>query len=265
MSLRKKLTQSGVVAAVVAIALSGCSTAASTSEATSEARTITIGTSNDAPFSYTDDSGNLVGIDGEVWNEIAKCNGWNTKVYVTDFSTLIPSLQSKKIDVIVDAMYITDERKKTINFTNPWYVQGEGLVVGKGTGIKSRDDLKGKVVGAQTGTAFVDLVNQVGASETKFFDSQAALIAALENGQIDAAITDQAVVAWNLVQKPSDKIELVTPYEAYFPGIIGAGVRKEDTDILDGINKCLTELQGTPNFQKILEKYGLNTDNLYKG
>lgn len=260
MSLVKKLAQGGVVALAASIALSGCSAATPADET----KTITIGTSNDAPFSYTDEAGNLIGIDGEMWNEIAKCGGWNTEVYVTDFATLIPSLQSKKIDVIVDAMYITDERKKTINFTDTWYTEGEGIVVPADSTVASRDDLKGKVVGAQTGTAFADLVKEIGPKEEKYFDSQAALIAALENGQIEAAITDQAVIGWSLAQKPSDKIKIVSPYVSYFPGLVGAGVRKEDSELLATINKCLAEVQAKPIFLETLQKYGLGTDNLVK-
>lgn len=250
------------LAAVAALSLTGCS--AGSAASTTTAKVITIGTSNDAPFAYNDASGKLTGIDGEMWKQIASCAGWETKVYVTDFSTLIPSLESKKIDVIVDGMYITDERKKTIDFTNTWYTEGEGMVVPADSTIASRDDLKGKVLGAQTGTAFADFIKTLGGKEVKFFDSQAAIIAAVANHQVDAALTDAAVLGYGLVQNPNPKVKVVTPYSAHFPGLVGAGVRKGDTEILNTINKCLADLQTGGKVLPILEQFGLNSDNLVK-
>lgn len=266
--LSKKLALILSSALVCAVALAGCSSSSesggdSSGGSSGEERTITIATSNDAPFAFTDaTSGELMGIDGEMILAIAAEKGWKIETFVTDFNTLIPALTAKKADVIVDAMYITDERKKTIDFTDTWYIQGEGLLVPAGSPVKNRDDVKGLVLGAQTGTVFTDFIGTLGGSETKFFDSQAALITAVENGQVDAAFTDSAVLAYSLVQKPNPKITLVTPYTPFFPGTIGAGVRKEDTELLSDLNSGLADLKGTPKYLEILEKYGLGEDNV---
>lgn len=249
------------MALVAAVALTGCSTATSGSTGGAATKTITIATSNDAPFSYIDQgSGALLGIDGEMINAIAAEKGWTIKTITTEFATLIPALKAKKADIIVDAMYITDKRKKEISFTDPWYSQGEGMIVPGDSTLKSRDDVKGKVLGAQTGTAFKDLIDTLGGSETKLFDSQAALLAAVENKQVDAAFTDSAVIAYSLVQKPNPKLKLVSPYTPYFPGIIGAGVRQEDTALLADLNSGLADLKKSPKYLEILKKYGLGEE-----
>ena len=254
------------MALIGALALTGCSADVSTTGQNSDGaaeRTITIATSNDAPFSFTDaKTGNLSGIDGEMILAIAAEEGWNIEVFVTDFTTLIPALMTEKADVIVDAMYITDARKEMINFTDTWYIQGEGMLVPAGSTVTTRDDVKGLVLGAQTGTVFTDFIGTLGGSETQFFDSQAALISAVENGQVDAAFTDSAVLAYSLVQKPNPKIELVTPYTPFFPGTIGAGVRMEDTELLADLNAGLANLKKTPQYLEILQKYGLGEDNV---
>lgn len=251
---------------VSTLALTGCSSASNSDAGGGTAeRTITIATSNDAPFAYTDaQTGELTGIDGEMILAIAAKKGWKIKTFVTDFNTLIPALTAKKADVIVDAMYITDERKKTINFTDPWYLQGEGMLVPAGSPVKNRDEVKGLVLGAQTGTVFSDFIGTLGGSDTKFFDSQAALIAGVETGKVDAAFTDSAVLAYSLVQKPNPKISLVTPYTPFFPGNIGAGVRKEDAALLKDLNSGLAELKKTSKYLEILKKYGLGEDNIAK-
>ena len=225
---------------------------------------ITIATSNDAPFSFTDPSGKLQGIDGEMINAIAAQKGWDVEVFTTDFNTLIPALKAKKADAIVDAMYITDARKKEISFTDEWYTQGEGMLVPAGSTVTARDQLQGKVIGAQTGTVFVDFIKTLGGSDTKFFDSQAALITGVANGQVDAAFTDSAVLAYSLVQKPNPKIKLVDPYKPYFPGSIGAGVRQDDPELLTELNAGLADLKKTPQYLEILKKYGLTESNASK-
>ncbi|MET3920066.1 transporter substrate-binding domain-containing protein [Arthrobacter sp. UYEF20] len=252
---------------VVALALTACGSGSSTGSASGggEQKTITIATSNDAPFSFTDQaSGELKGIDGEMINAIAANKGWKVKVFTSEFATLIAALSAKKADVIVDAMYITDDRKKQINFTDPWYTEGEAMVVPADSTLASRDDVKGKVLGAQTGTVFKDLVDSLGGSQVKLFDSQAALLAAVENKQVDAVFTDSAVVGYSLVQKPNPKLKLVTPYKPFYPGIIGAGVRKDDTQMLNDLNSGLADLKKSPKYLEILKKYGLTEANAAK-
>ncbi|WP_426938435.1 ABC transporter substrate-binding protein [Pseudarthrobacter sp. S3] len=250
----------------VALALTACgATGGAASGGGTEEKTITIATSNDAPFSFTDQAtGELKGIDGDMINAIAEAKGWKVKVFTSEFATLIAALNAKKADVIVDAMYITDDRKKEINFTEPWYTEGEAMVVPADSNLASRDDVKGKVLGAQTGTVFKDLVDSLGGSQVKLFDSQAALLAAVENKQVDAVFTDSAVIGYSLVQKPNPKLKLVSPYEPFYPGLIGAGVRKDDTQLLEDLNSGLAELKKSPKYLEILKKYGLGEANTSK-
>ncbi|WP_051476938.1 ABC transporter substrate-binding protein [Arthrobacter sp. Br18] len=223
--------------------------------------TVTIATSNDAPFSFTNEAGELTGIDGEMINWIAEKKGWEIEVFVSDFATLIPAIQTGKADIVVDAMYITDVRKEEVNFTDTWYQQGEGMVVPGDSTMTNRDDARGSVIGVQTGTTFIELAESLEPKEIKYFDSQAALLTAVENKQVDVVFTDAAVVAYSLVQNPNDQIKIVDPYEPFFPGLIGAAVPKENTEILEELNSGLAELKATPEYLEILTKYGLTESN----
>jgi len=265
--LRKRFAALVPMGVAVALAMTACGSGGGGGGASGGAdqKTITIATSNDAPFSFTDQaSGELKGIDGEMINAIAQAKGWKIKVFTSEYATLIAALNAKKADVIVDAMYITDERKKQINFTDPWYTEGEAMVVPADSTLASRDDVKGKVLGAQTGTVFKDLVDSLGGSQVKLFDSQASLLAAVENKQVDAVFTDSAVIGYSLVQKPNPKLKLVSPYKPFYPGIIGAGVRKEDSQLLQDLNSGLADLKKTPKYLEILKKYGLTEANAVK-
>ncbi|HET7397987.1 MAG TPA: transporter substrate-binding domain-containing protein [Intrasporangium sp.] len=264
---RRAVVGAAVPALLLTLGLSACGksdTGSGSGSGGEGTKTLKIATSNDAPFSYKDPQGNLTGIDGEMINWIAKKKGWKLEVYTTDFATLIPSIGTKKADVVVDAMYITDERKKKVNFTDVWYTQGEGMVVPGSSTLAKRDDAKGKVIGAQTGTAFIELAKSLDPKEIKYFNSQAELLKAVENNQVDVAFTDAAVVAWSLKQKPNPKLKIVTPYTPYFPGLIGAAVRKEDSQLLADLNAGLKELKASPDYKAILEKYGLTEANAAK-
>ena len=241
----------------------GAEGAGGSSEGGGSGRTIVVGTSNDAPFSFHDaGSSELKGIDGQMITAIAEEKGWTIEIYDTDFSTLIPALQADKIDVVVDAMYITDERKEQVAFTDPWYKEGEGIVVRDDeTGISSAADLAGKVIGAQTGTVYLDYAQTLGGSEVQVLDSQAALLQSLKNGQLDAVVTDSAVAGYAIAQDPSSGLELVLPDPPHFPGTIGAAVRKEDTELLAELNDGLKTLKDADQDLSILQDFGLDESN----
>jgi polar amino acid transport system substrate-binding protein len=257
---RAVLTSAAVTAA---LALSSCA-GGSSADPAAQQETVTIGIGEEAPFAFTDtSSGKLVGLEGEILSTVAEAKGWKIKTFVTDFATLIPALKAKKADLVVDGMFITEKRKEEINFTDPLYLQPESMVVPAGSTTASAADLKGKVIGAQTGTLYGEWAKTLGGREVKFFDTNAALFAAVENSQVDAGFTDAAVVGWTLVQKPESKLKIVKPYEPHFKdqGVIGAGIRKEDTALLADLNAGLAELKKTPKYLEILKKYGLTEEN----
>lgn len=263
-----RTTRVAVLLTSAALALAACGggaadPASTASTADGEKRTIIVGTSNDAPFSFHGaGEKTLKGIDGDMITAIAKEKGWTIKIYDTDFATLIPALEAKKIDVVVDAMYITDERKKQVDFTEPWYSEGEGIVVREDdTSVKGAADLKGKVLAAQTGTVYLDYAKTLDSKELLVLDSQAALLQALKNKQADAVVTDSAVAGYAIAQDPASGLRLVLPDPPHFPGTIGAAVRKTDSDLLAELNDGVAALKKDGTDLEILKKYGLGEDN----
>src|SRR6516225_10282836 len=110
------------------------------------------------PFTFLDTKTNSIqGIMVDLVTEIGKDAGFNVQIEPMQFSALIPSLTSSKIDIISAAMFATPARKEVIDFSDAVYTYGEGLIVPR-TDTKNyiaAEDLKGEVVGAQVGTAFV--------------------------------------------------------------------------------------------------------------
>ena len=227
---------------------------------------ILIGSSNDAPFSYTDvDTKKLKGLDINILREICKRLGIpDIQMKVIDFANLLVELNNNSIDMVVDAMYVKDERLQIAAFTDKWYQEGEAVVIPKDSDIAGKDDLKGKTVGAQPGTAFYEAakkwLDEGKIGELVSYDNQATLMTAVNLKKVDAVVTDGIVAGYTLSQDSSLELKLLSPYEPEASGQIGAAVRFKDKDFLDEVNKVLNEMKEDGTLKKILEDYGLTED-----
>ncbi|MGN6711561.1 substrate-binding periplasmic protein [Anaerocolumna jejuensis] len=227
---------------------------------------IQIGSSNDAPFSYTDvDSGELKGVDIEILREICKRLGIpDIKMKVIDFSNLLVELNNNNIDMVVDAMYVKDDRLKVAAFTDKWYQEGEAVVIPADSTIAGKEDLKGKKIGAQPGTTFYETAQKwlddgkIGKLEA--YDNQATLMTAVNMGKVDAVVTDGIVAGYTLASDSALKLKLLSPYEAEASGQIGAALRFEDKDFLAEVNTTLNAMKDDGTLLTILKNYGLTED-----
>jgi polar amino acid transport system substrate-binding protein len=225
-----------------------------------------IGSSNDAPFSYTDvESKKLKGVDIEILKEICKRLGIpDLQMKVTDFSNLLVELNNKNVDMVADAMYVKDERLQIAAFTDKWYQEGEAVVIPETSTIKTKEDLKGKKIGAQPGTTFYETAQKwldegkIGTLEA--YDNQATLMTAVNTGKVEAVVTDGIVAGYTLSSDSSLKLKLLSPYEAEASGQIGAAVRFEDKAFLEEVNGALNEMKADGTLLKILKDFGLTED-----
>ncbi|MFZ2560434.1 MAG: ABC transporter substrate-binding protein [Candidatus Nanoperiomorbaceae bacterium] len=257
----KKFARTAIAAVTVAmLAFAGAcgSSSATGGSSSSDAETVTIGTSNDAPLAFIDKSGNLTGIDGDIMMAVAKENGWKVKNSVSNFSTLIASLNTNKIDIINDSMRITPERQKKVNFSDPFYNLSDSIIVKKSeTAVTGYDQLKGKPLGTVTGTVYPDLLNKLSPGKVKLFDSQATMIQAIVNGDIFGGVTDQPVAAYSLKQDQSLKIRVVNAPTPYFLSPVAPSVRLDDKTRLAAINSGLKKIKANGEYDKIMKKWDM--------
>ena len=234
-------------------------------ETIKEKGVLTVASSNDVPFAFIDPKTNeFTGIDAEIIVEVAKLLGINkVEMKQVPFENLLVELNNNNdIDMITDGMYVTDERKKEALFTNIWYKESEAIVVPKVSKIAFKEDLKNTVIGAQIGTAFLELAQKWKkdglVKDVIIFANQDELLSAVNTGIIDAAITDSIVAAYILSKYNSLYLKILAPYEAEAPGMIAAAVRKSDTTLADAVNEKIDEMKQDKTILKILKKYGLN-------
>lgn len=232
---------------------------------------ILIGSSNDAPFSYTDvKTGELEGVDIEILKEICKrLEIPDIQMKVIDFSNLLVELNNNNIDMVVDAMYVKDERLQIAAFTDKWYQEGEAVVIPADSTIESKEDLKDKIIGAQPGTTFYETaqkwLEEGKIARLEAYDNQATLMTAVNMGKVDAVVTDGIVAGYTLASDSSLKLKLLSPYEAEASGRIGAALRFKDKAFLEDVNQCLNDMKEDGTLLKILEDYGLTEDYFVDG
>jgi len=206
-----------------------------------------------APFEYVE-NGQKTGFDIELVTELAKVMGAKKVEWVDlDFKGLIPGLQAKRFDVIASAMYITEERRKVIEFSDAYYPGGLVIMVkADNKSINGPDDLKGKSVAVQTGTKSVTFLKEK-YPEAKLVEVEknAEMFAQVETSRTDAVVTGKPAAKVYAQKRPGVKVlEKQLTVEEY-----GLGVRKENPDLVKAINAGLKKLKENGTYQKLIDKW----------
>jgi polar amino acid transport system substrate-binding protein len=213
------------------------------------------------PFTFLDTKTNQIsGVMVDLIKEIGKDQGFTVEITPMSFSTLIAALQANKIDVIAAAMYITPTRLEVVDFSDPIYTYGDGLfVAAKDTkDYKGYEDLKGEVVGAQIGTAYVKPMQESGMfKEVKVYDSIPDIMRDVNLGRIKAGFADYPIVAYNLSQGGFPESRLAKNYKAAVVGSVGIAVRKGDKATLDKVNASLRKFKTDGTIDRILARWNL--------
>lgn len=213
------------------------------------------------PFTFLDTKTNQIsGIMVDLIKEIGKDQGFTVEITPMTFSTLIAALQANKIDVIAAAMYITPTRQEVVDFSDPIYTYGEGLFVSAKDpkDYKTFEDLKGEVVGAQIGTAYVKPLQDSGQfKEVKVYDSIPDIIRDVNVGRIKAGFADYPIVAYQIAQGGYPETRLAKNYKSTLTGSVGIAVRKGDKAMLDKVNASLRKFKADGMVDKILAHWGL--------
>jgi polar amino acid transport system substrate-binding protein len=256
METKNKIFSIALVLAMLigTVALSGC-----TQEETNK---IIIGTSADfPPFEFKAANQSIVGFDIDLIKKILTDQGYTVEVQDIGFDSLIPSLQTGKIDVIAAAMTITDERLQEVDFSDPYYDANQAVLVkvGENITITTVEDLKNYTVGAQTGTTGWAWVNdtlvatgKLSSANFRSYDLYTDAVADLIIGpsRVGAIVIDSPVA--KAFAKTGDvRIVLnITTNENY-----GFAVKKGNTELLTKINTGLTAVKASAFWESLIEQY----------
>ena len=205
------------------------------------------------PFESTNKSGELEGFDIDLMNAIGEKTGKTIDFQSLPFDGLIPALQSGTIDAAISGMSITDERKQTVDFSDPYFAAGLAIAVAEdNTDIKTIDDLEGKRIAVQIGTTGAEKANSISDAKVSTFDSAPLALQELANGNADAVINDapataEAVKSGNV---PGIKVigQILTD-ESY-----GIALPK-GSDNAEAINQAIAELKSDGTYATLYKKW----------
>ncbi|UYU30617.1 cystine ABC transporter substrate-binding protein [Siccibacter colletis] len=207
------------------------------------------------PFSFQGDDGKLTGFEVEFAEALAQHLGVKASLKPTKWDGMLASLDSKRIDVVINQVTISDERKKKYDFSTPYTVSGIQALVKKDNAgsIKTAADLKGKKVGVGLGTNYEEWLRaNVQGVDIRTYDDDPTKYQDLRVGRIDAILVDR-LAALDLVKKTKDTLAVAG--EPFSRQEAGVAVRKDNADLLKAIDAAIAEMQKDGTLSKISEKW----------
>jgi polar amino acid transport system substrate-binding protein len=204
------------------------------------------------PFEYVDDNKQIVGFDIDVMNAIAEKENLNIEFVDVPFDPLLAGMAQGTYDAAISSITITDNRKKDMLFSDPYFVAGQMVVVqASNTTITGIDTITGSV-GAQIGTTGASEVEKVPAATLKTYDEIGLAFQDLMNGQINAVVCDNPV-AQGYVSKNSDKLKTVGGL--FTSENYGIAVAKGKTDLLNKINAGIKAIKDEGLIDELSKKW----------
>jgi polar amino acid transport system substrate-binding protein len=241
-----------------------------------EAETIRIGYSIEAPYAFVNPNGEVTGLSTMVAKEIVNRLGIkNIEWRLMEFGSLINELESDKIDVIATGMFITQERAKRINFSEPTFSVNQGLVVAKGNpkNVYSYEQtlkINNFKMAVVEGSIEESLLREMGVSEKRLVlvpDAESGKVA-VETGLASGLALSLPTLRWMISNDKTELIEIVTAFKqpnSELKEKLGYGAvefQKKDEQLQKAWNKELKAFSGSAKHIEILKKFGFSKDEL---
>jgi len=194
----------------------------------------------------------------DIMKAIAIDSGFQIDLRVIPFGALIPCLTTNKIDIISAAMLKTPARAKVVDFSDPVYAYGAGIVVPARGGKDYRriEDLRGTAVGVQVGTRFYDQLKTAGVEQVKVYENLMEMLGDLSVGRIGAAYGDAPIFTYQIAQARIQSARVAGEFQPPSIEDVCLVVRKGDAQLLDRLNKSIRRLKSAA-LQSIFNRWGL--------
>ena len=208
-----------------------------------------------APFVFQNGKNKYTGIDMDLIKAIAKDQGFTIEINNPGFDAAVSDVQSGHAQGMIAGMTVTDARKSTFDFSEPYYTANSILAVQEDSKIDSYDDLKGKTVGVKNGTSsqnFLEENQKKYGYKIKTFSDGASMYDSLNSGSVAAIMDDEPVIKYAIKQGRKFK----TPIKGTPSGQLAFAVKKgENPELIEMFNNGLANLKKSGQYQKIIDKY----------
>ncbi len=213
---------------------------------------------NAPPFSYVEND-EYTGLSNDILQRVAELENLKLNYQPMKFAALIPALQAGQIDVAVSGIFVTEERKKVVEFSTPYHSQGAVLVAPMDSKISGVADLKGKTIAAEQGSAALAVANRHAAEwgvTLRVIQDHSTMLLAMQSGDVDAMIYDSGLTAYEIhTQGNKSRIKLVS--DVIDPTGIAFALPKE-SDLAAVINAGMAKMEANGEMTTIKHKYQLD-------
>ncbi|MBM7062487.1 cystine ABC transporter substrate-binding protein [Pseudomonas sp. UL073] len=207
------------------------------------------------PFNYQDANGQLSGFEVDFANALAKELGVKAEFQPTKWDGILAALESKRLDVVINQVTISEERRKKYDFSTPYTVSGIQALTRKDTAasITNAQSLAGKKVGVGLGTNYEQwLKDNVPDAVIKTYDDDPTKFQDLRVGRIDAILVDR-LAAFEMVSKTGDQLALAG--QAFSRQEAGVALRKGNPALLAAIDQAIGKLRADGTLKALSEKW----------
>ena len=206
------------------------------------------------PWEFEDASGKIVGFEVDLMTEVGKRLGKEVSFENIPFQGLFPAVQSGRIDAAVSSITITQKRLASVSFAQPYYDSDQSLTVMADSGIKSMDDMKGKIVAVDTGSTgdmwATENQAKYGIAEIKRFEGLAPAMLDVEAGRVNGYISDIPALLYYVKDKPQFQVvERILTGEQY------SVMFNKDAPLAAEVNEVLTALKSEGFIAGLHEKW----------
>ena len=214
----------------------------------SEKKQLVVATSPDFPPFESLDGSDIVGIEPKLMQAIADKLGMELVWEQVDFDSIIPGIQAERYDVGAAGITITPDRQKNCDFSNPYFLANQVIVVNPGSDIQGKADLAGKTIAVQTGTTAEEYCMDNGYSVLSFASNNDAQ-AALTSGKADAWVVDNEAAARMAADQSLTVLDEAMTSEPY------AFAFAKGSSLVDQVNTALQELLQDGTVEKLFQEY----------
>jgi ABC-type amino acid transport substrate-binding protein len=202
------------------------------------------------PYEYYED-GDIVGIDVEIAKAIAAKLGMELQIEDMAFDAIIPAVTSGKADFGAAGMTVTEERQRSVEFTDTYANSNQVAIVKEDSDITGSDALAGKIIGVQLGTTGDALATEIKDATVERYNKGLEAVQSLTQGKIDAVVIDQATAEAFVKKTEGIKIlEEKMSEEEY-----AIAIKKGNIELVEKMNEAIKELKEEGKIDEIVAKY----------
>ena len=207
------------------------------------------------PFGSQDqETKDYEGFDVDIIRAIGAEEGFDVEISNRSFDGLIPALQAKEIDVAINDITITDDRKQSVDFSKPYYIAGLGVVVRSDNDtIHTAEDLQGKTLGVSIGSTGEEAARKIPGANVRVFNAINEAVLEVQNGGVDAVVNDIPTNEYYVSHAGNKNVR--TAEVALTKEDLGIAVLKGNTELLTKIDDGLAKIKANGKFSEIYEKW----------